>query len=83
MTRNYVGEAAEAAIYEKQYLKKVETRCMNQFIKASIKCRNMFSSGYDKCYDTVTWIAAWILCWPMKLDFVCNIAEALGGASRY
>ncbi|ERL89254.1 hypothetical protein D910_06627 [Dendroctonus ponderosae] len=76
------GEAAEAAVYEKQYLKKVETRCMNQFIKASIKCRNMFSSGYDKCYETVTWIAAWILCWPMKLDFVCNIAEALGGASR-
>ncbi|ENN75308.1 hypothetical protein YQE_08085, partial [Dendroctonus ponderosae] len=72
----------EAAVYEKQYLKKVETRCMNQFIKASIKCRNMFSSGYDKCYETVTWIAAWILCWPMKLDFVCNIAEALGGASR-
>lgn len=57
-------------------------RCQNQFNKAAEKCRNMFSNAYDKCYDTVTFIAAWLLCWPMKLTFICNIADALGGASR-
>ncbi|CAG9772832.1 unnamed protein product [Ceutorhynchus assimilis] len=72
----------ESREYEKMYLKKVEMRCMDQFTKASIKCRAMFQKGYDTCYETVSWIAAWILCWPMKLDFVCNVAEALGGASR-
>lgn len=42
----------------------------------------MFESAYNKCYDTVSWVAAWLLCWPMKLDFVCNIVEAIGGANR-
>ncbi|CAH1115014.1 unnamed protein product [Psylliodes chrysocephalus] len=76
------GEKVEAIRYEKMYMKKIEQRCENQFAKASIKCRDMFQKGYDKCYDTVTWVAAWLLCWPMKLDFICNIAEALGGMSR-
>lgn len=41
----------------------------------------MFSTAYDKCYDKVSWIAAWLLCWPMKLTFVCNLAQAMGGSS--
>lgn len=76
------GEEAEAERYEKQYLKKIEMRCEDQFSKAARKCRGMFEKGYNSCYDTVSWVAAWLLCWPMKLDFVCNIAEALGGSSR-
>ena len=43
--------------------------------------RDMFGNAYDKCYDAVTWIAAWLLCWPMKLTFVCNLVEALGGGN--
>lgn len=57
-------------------------RCESQFTSAGKKCRNMFESAYNKCYDTVSWVAAWLLCWPMKLDFVCNIVEAIGGANR-
>ncbi|KAJ8978448.1 hypothetical protein NQ317_017651 [Molorchus minor] len=76
------GEQIEAERYEKQYLKKVEMRCEDQFTRASKKCRGMFEATYNKCYEAVTWIAAWLLCWPMKLDFVCNIAEALGGSKR-
>lgn len=76
------GEIRESERFEKMYIKKVEERCQNQFSKAAEKCRGMFKKGYDSCYDAVTWVAAWLLCWPMKLNFVCNIAEALGGASR-
>ena len=76
------GEQVEAARYENNYLKKIELRCEDQFTRAAMRCRGMFQSGYDSCYETVTWVAAWLLCWPMKLDFVCNIAQALGGASR-
>lgn len=43
--------------------------------------RDMFSDAYDKCYNTVTVFAAWLLCWPMKLTFVCNLVQALGGAN--
>lgn len=76
------GEQIEAQKFEKKYMEKVELRCQEQFSKAATKCRSMFSRGYDVCYDTVTWVAAWLLCWPMKLNFVCNIGEALGGKSR-
>ena len=41
--------------------------------------RDMFGDAYDKCYETVTWIIGWLLCWPMKLTFVCNLVQALGG----
>lgn len=57
-------------------------RCQNQFTKAAQKCRDMFASAYNSCYDTVTWMAAWLLCWPMRLDFICNVADALGGVGR-
>ncbi|XP_072379507.1 protein sneaky isoform X4 [Diabrotica undecimpunctata] len=76
------GEQVEAERYEKMYMEKIELRCENQFTKAANKCRQMFANAYDTCYDTVTWLAAWLLCWPMKLDFICNIAEALGGNKR-
>lgn len=77
-----LGEQIEAERFEKQYLKKVEMRCESQFTSAGQKCRNMFENAYNKCYDAVTWMAAWLLCWPMKIDFVCNIVEAIGGANR-
>lgn len=76
------GEETEAQKYEKQYLKKIEMRCEDELTKAGRHCREMFSNAYDNCYDTVTWAVAWLLCWPMKLDFVCNIAQALGGSAR-
>lgn len=78
----FIGEKIEAERYEKQYLQKVEMRCESQFTKAAQRCRDMFGRAYNACYDTVTWVAAWLLCWPMKLDFICNIAEAIGGSGR-
>ncbi|KAK4875676.1 hypothetical protein RN001_012098 [Aquatica leii] len=76
------GEQVEAERYEKMYMKKIEMRCEDQFARAAANCRKMFEKGYNTCYDTVTWIAAWLLCWPMKLTFVCNIIQALGGANK-
>ncbi|GJQ87850.1 hypothetical protein Trydic_g1122 [Trypoxylus dichotomus] len=76
------GEQTEAERFEKNYMKKIELRCENQLSKATQKCNGMFAKAYDGCYDTVTWIAAWLLCWPMKLTFVCNIVHAVGGKSR-
>jgi hypothetical protein len=35
----------------------------------------MFSEAYDKCYNKVSFLAAWLLCWPMKLTFICNVVE--------
>lgn len=63
------------------------TYCLeNEWLRNSIKIleifsRDMFGDMYNKCYDSVTWFAAWLLCWPMKLTFICNIVQALGGSN--
>ncbi|XP_046493019.1 protein sneaky [Neodiprion pinetum] len=72
---------SEADVYEARYREKMAQRCEEQFTRGSERCRNMFSGVYDKCYEKVTWLAAWLLCWPMKLTFVCNLAEAMGGSA--
>lgn len=41
----------------------------------------MFGTAYDKCYEKVSIFVAWLICWPMKLTFVCNLVQALGGSS--
>ncbi|XP_066589961.1 protein sneaky [Prorops nasuta] len=68
-------------IYEAKYKRKIEARCEEQLSRGSERCRDMFGNAYNKCYDKVSIFAAWLLCWPMKLTFVCNLVQALGGSS--
>ncbi|XP_018306105.1 DC-STAMP domain-containing protein 1 [Mycetomoellerius zeteki] len=72
---------SEADVYEAKYKRKIEARCEEQLSHGAERCRDMFADAYDKCYDTVTVFAAWLLCWPMKLNFVCNLVQALGGSN--
>ncbi|XP_012231524.1 protein sneaky [Linepithema humile] len=72
---------SEADVYEAKYKKKIEARCEEQLSRGTERCRDMFGDAYDKCYDTVSVFAAWLLCWPMKLTFVCNLVQALGGSN--
>ncbi|XP_024880185.1 E3 ubiquitin-protein ligase DCST1-like [Temnothorax curvispinosus] len=72
---------SEADVYEAKYKRKIEARCEEQLSRGAERCRDMFGDAYDKCYDTVTIFAAWLLCWPMKLTFVCNLVQALGGSN--
>ncbi|XP_049863736.1 protein sneaky [Schistocerca gregaria] len=64
---------------ETKYAERLAGRCRQQLERGADRCRGMFQGAYDRCYRTVSWIAAWLLCWPMKLTFFCNIAQALGG----
>lgn len=61
--------------FEIKYKKKMEYRCQDVISKGAGKCREAFSAAYDKCYEAVSVIVAWLLCWPMKLTFICNLAE--------
>ncbi|KAI4492143.1 hypothetical protein M0802_010040 [Mischocyttarus mexicanus] len=72
---------SEAEFYSAKYKMKVESRCEEQLSRGAGRCRDMFADAYDKCYYKVTVFAAWLLCWPMKLTFVCNLVQALGGAN--
>ncbi|KAH0566703.1 protein sneaky-like [Cotesia glomerata] len=70
-----------AADYETKYREKIKGKCEDQLAAGSERCRYMFAKSYDQCYDAVTWAAAWLLCWPMKLDFICDAVTSLGGAN--
>ncbi|XP_043254934.1 protein sneaky-like [Colletes gigas] len=72
---------SEADVYEAKYKKKIEARCEEQLSRGADRCRDMFSTAYNNCYAKVTVFIGWLLCWPMKLTFVCNLAQALGGSS--
>ncbi|XP_011153575.1 E3 ubiquitin-protein ligase DCST1 [Harpegnathos saltator] len=72
---------SEADVYEAKYKRKIEARCEEQLSRGAERCRDMFADAYDKCYDKVSVFAAWLLCWPMKLTFVCNLVQALGGGN--
>ncbi|XP_069686085.1 protein sneaky [Periplaneta americana] len=74
-----VDKEPEQSRYEKRYMRKMAEKCENVLSKGAGTCRRMFAEAYDKCYSKVSWVAAWLLCWPMKLTFVCNIVEAIGG----
>ncbi|PSN40459.1 hypothetical protein C0J52_24392 [Blattella germanica] len=69
----------EDSRFEKRYLRKMAERCEDILSRSVGKCRKMFQETYEKCTHKVSWMASWILCWPMKLTFVCNIVEAMGG----
>ncbi|XP_014473402.1 PREDICTED: DC-STAMP domain-containing protein 1 [Dinoponera quadriceps] len=71
---------SEADVYEAKYKRKTEARCEEQLSRGAERCRDMFADTYDKCYEKVSVFAAWLLCWPMKLTFVCNLVQALGGS---
>ncbi|XP_049941261.1 protein sneaky [Schistocerca serialis cubense] len=75
------GESPDGAgtSVEAKYAERLAGRCRQQLERGADRCRGMFQGAYDRCYRTVSWIAAWLLCWPMKLTFFCNIAQALGG----
>ncbi|PBC33003.1 DC-STAMP domain-containing protein [Apis cerana cerana] len=72
---------SEGEVYEAKYKKKIEARCEEQLSRGAQRCRDMFGTAYDKCYEKVSIFVAWLICWPMKLTFVCNLVQALGGSS--
>uniref|UniRef100_A0A1B6E1U5 Dendritic cell-specific transmembrane protein-like domain-containing protein n=1 Tax=Clastoptera arizonana TaxID=38151 RepID=A0A1B6E1U5_9HEMI len=69
----------EGENFEKKYFKKLETRCQNLISGAERKCQNIFQNLYEKCEDTVHWLFSWLICSPMKITFLCNIVNVLGG----
>jgi len=61
--------------YQEKYINKLHHRCEVQIKRGAEKCRQAFSKAYDKCHDKLPFIVNKLLCWPMKITFVCNIAE--------
>lgn len=75
--RKYTASPTEgaAAKFDRQYRRRLEYRCQGLLTKAGERCRRTFEKAYASCYDKVTFLAAWLLCWPMKLSFICNMVS--------
>ena len=47
------------------------------FTKGTKKCKTIFEKKFDDCAEAVTWVLKWILCWPMKLTFICDVIGSM------
>lgn len=76
---DYDGEQSEdGAFYQKMYMEKMERRCRTQIDKGADRCRQAFQEVHDNCYDKLPVVLNTLLCWPLKIGFVCNIGSSLG-----
>ncbi|GIX66848.1 protein sneaky [Caerostris extrusa] len=63
---------------EAKYGMKSEFRCEAVFTKGVRACYKSFGVAYDRCHEYLP-IIGFLLCWPMKLTFICDIASSYMG----
>lgn len=56
-----------------KYKNKLERRCRAQLQKGAAKCRQAFKETMDGCMESLPRIINHILCWPLRIDFICDI----------
>ncbi|XP_059487047.1 protein sneaky [Neocloeon triangulifer] len=63
----------DGEIIEKNFMKKVELKCVNAIKNSSLNCKQIFENKYDECVEKVSPLVSWLMCWPMKVDYVCDL----------
>ncbi|KAG8197005.1 hypothetical protein JTE90_004278 [Oedothorax gibbosus] len=63
---------------ESLYGMKSEFRCEGIFTKGVKNCYKVFGDAYDRCHYYLP-IIGYLLCWPMKLTLICDIASSYMG----
>lgn len=66
----------DAKIVQQRYVTKIYDRCKQQMDRAVKKCDKSFADAYDRCYDKLPTAVNTLLCWPMKIDSMCNVFES-------
>lgn len=64
--------------YNKRYEEKLKDRCKQQIQTAVDRCKSSFADAYLRCKDSMPVVINYILCLPMKLDFLCHFTRVLG-----
>ncbi|RWS14000.1 DC-STAMP domain-containing protein 1-like protein [Dinothrombium tinctorium] len=68
------GKSKSQAVYGR----KLEYRCENIFSLGVKGCRMMFKNAEQRCYKKLP-VIGYLLCWPMKLTFICKLVVLLAG----
>lgn len=67
------SQQIQPKLVQQNYVKKINERCKSQLDSAVKKCEKSFSDAFDRCYDKLPTVVNTLLCWPMKMDGMCNI----------
>lgn len=58
------------------YKTKLKKRCEMQLSRGAEKCQESFSNAYNQCMDKMPSVINLMVCWPMKMDVICNIGDS-------
>lgn len=65
-------------VYQQKYTRKLSERCHKIIQKGINTCRKSFATAYTRCIDNLPSIINYLLCWPMKMEFLCKITQIVG-----
>ncbi|CAB3366599.1 Hypothetical predicted protein [Cloeon dipterum] len=69
----------DAEAMEKQIKETVEIGCLNSIEKSRRNCREIYDKTYNECMGGVSELVAWLICQPLKVDYLCDLSEFLTG----
>ncbi|XP_037950473.1 protein sneaky-like [Teleopsis dalmanni] len=64
---------SKAEFIQDRYTNKFRKRCYHQMGKSKDRCQVAFREALLKCEEKIPFLVRTLLCWPFKVDFVCNI----------
>lgn len=67
------GQHYKADYIEDKYKNKFRKRCLQQLDSGKARCLKAFANSLDKCHQNMPFIIKTLICWPFKVDLICNI----------
>lgn len=64
---------------EKKLLKRIEKECVNTIKSSAQNCKQIFADHFDQCEEKLSNLVSWIMCWPMRVDYVCDLTWLVVG----
>lgn len=64
--------------YQQDYEQKWRNRCEALLERSVDRCEQAFQNAYDQCHDKLPGLVNTLLCWPLKIDFVCGTSNLFG-----
>ncbi|XP_075170440.1 ubiquitin protein ligase sneaky [Haematobia irritans] len=58
---------------QQKYKDKIRKRCRLQLDVGKARCRKAFANALVKCREKMPYMLKSLLCWPLKIDFICKI----------